>query len=103
MVKKNKLVKELLGIFHKRAKDKPPLTEEEIEKATEEGLAEGYRTTKEEDRAVNKDWDITTGDGIEYIDKKMGKDHISTKTYAGLPPIDSDCIILLFFFCVNRF
>ena len=34
---------ELAGVFSKYAKDKPPLTEEEIEKATEKGFIDGLK------------------------------------------------------------
>ncbi len=45
-VKKKVDVKELFGIFHKYAKGKPFLTEEEIEKATEEGFVKGFKDEK---------------------------------------------------------
>jgi AbrB family looped-hinge helix DNA binding protein len=35
--------KELAGVFSKYAKDKPSLTEEEIEKATEKEFVEGFK------------------------------------------------------------
>jgi hypothetical protein len=34
---------ELAGVFYKYAKDKPFITEEEIEKATEEGFIESFK------------------------------------------------------------
>jgi len=34
---------ELAGVFYKYAKDKPLITEEEIEKATEEGFIESFK------------------------------------------------------------
>ena len=43
LVKKQATTEELAGVFHKYAKGKPSLTEEEIEKATEEGFVDGLK------------------------------------------------------------
>jgi hypothetical protein len=45
-VKKKVDAKELFGVFHKYAGDKPFLTEKEIEKATEEEFVKGFKDEK---------------------------------------------------------
>jgi len=43
LVKKQVTAEKLAGVFHKYAKGKPSLTEEEIEKATEKEFVKGFK------------------------------------------------------------